>query len=254
MVLFHYLLLISLLLPSFKGDDRLGEYCNKEKNVTGGQKPSIDHVLEELVAKTPMNGFAVSSYGIGQLKIYGLGQCRGDVSTDDCSTCISDAAKQLPQLCAEQSDARIWFDYCFLRYSPDNFAGKLDTGFGIFYWNVENATDPEAFEKTLGNLMDGVRAQAIQPKNRGLGKDKTKFTPSVTIYALIQCTRDLPALQCAQCSATAVSNYDNFCKYKKGCRVLYSSCYVRYEIYPFFFPLDSVQKVVGSSKKTIFYP
>uniref|UniRef100_A0A7N2MJR1 Gnk2-homologous domain-containing protein n=1 Tax=Quercus lobata TaxID=97700 RepID=A0A7N2MJR1_QUELO len=67
----------------------------------------------------------------------------------------------------------------------------------------------------FGTLIDQIRAQAVETKNEGLGKD------------------------CAQCLAIAVGNFEKFCKDRKGCRVLYSSCYVRYEFYPFFFPLDS---------------
>ncbi|KAG9458227.1 hypothetical protein H6P81_002735 [Aristolochia fimbriata] len=251
------LLLLSLILmsSSIHGEDRLGEYCNKATNLTAAQKPSIDRVLSALVAQTPGNGYAVSSFGSGEGRIYGLGQCRGDVAGADCSACISDAAKQLPALCAAESDARIWFDYCFLRYGPEEFVGKLDTGFGIFYWNVENATDPENFENKLGVLMGEVREQGTSSRSRGLGKGETEFTPFVTIYALVQCTRDLQRLQCAQCLATAVSNFPNFCKYKKGCRVLYSSCYVRYEIYPFFFPLNNSSKeMVGSSEMAVLHP
>ncbi|EFH64745.1 hypothetical protein ARALYDRAFT_894256 [Arabidopsis lyrata subsp. lyrata] len=49
---------------------------------------------------------------------------------------------------------------------------------------------------------------------------------------------DLSALDCAQCFATTVGSFITTCHNKKGCRVLYSSCYVRYKFYPFYFPLD----------------
>ncbi|ERM95830.1 hypothetical protein AMTRI_Chr04g185290 [Amborella trichopoda] len=153
---------------------------------------------------------------------------------------MSDSAKQICQLCPNEADTRIWFDNCFLRYDTDDFIGELDTGYGIFYWNVENVTEPERFAKELGDLMDQVRAEAVEPGNEGFGSGKTKFSPFVTIYGLVQCTKDLPELRCAQCLSIAISNGSgSYCDGKKGCWVLYSSCCVRFEIYPFFLPPSS---------------
>ena len=147
------------------------------------------------------------------------------MSRTDCSSCIQDAAKQIRQHYPNQADARIWYDFCFLRYNIKSFIGEIDTSYGILYGNVENVTEPDTFNKELGTLIGQIRAQSVETKNEGLGKGKTKLSTFVTLYALVQC---------------AVGNFENFCKDWKGCRVLYSSCHVRYELYPFFFPLDSM--------------
>ena len=62
---------------------------------------------------------------------------------------------------------------------------------------MESVTDPENFNKELGVLMDQIRAQAVETKNEGLGKGETKLSSFVTLYALVQCTRDLPQIDCA---------------------------------------------------------
>ncbi|KAF4370333.1 hypothetical protein CsatB_024813 [Cannabis sativa] len=222
--------------------DPLGDFCNKETEISKGSKISsnIDNLLSELALKTPSTGFLTSSYGKGEDQVYGLAQCRGDVSTEDCSSCVKDAADQIKTRCPNEADARIWYDFCFLRYNnKSSFIGKVDTSYGILYANVQNVSDPENFKKELGALMNQIRKEAVQPKNQGLGKGETQLSPFVTLYALVQCTRDISSIDCAQCLAIAVENFDHFCKNKKGCRVLYSSCYVRYELYPFFFPLAS---------------
>ena len=103
---------------------------------------------------------------------------------------------------------------------------------------MENVTDPDTFNKELGTLIGQISAQAVETKNGGLGEGKTKLSTFVTLYALVQCTRDLSLVDCAQCGHCC-GNFEKFCKDRKGCRVLYSSSYVRYELYPFFFPLDS---------------
>ncbi|XXG51090.1 hypothetical protein AAC387_Pa02g4943 [Persea americana] len=255
---YHLLLLFSLVLPLY-GADPIGDYCNNDKRLTNAQKSNVDGVLAQLVAKAPLDGFATASSGSGANGVYGLVQCRQDVSTEDCSTCTHDAAKEIQKRCPDQVDARIWYDYCFLRYDTDNFIGKLDAGYGIIYYNVENITgDVESFKKKVGDLMNRVEKQAIAlPMSRGLGKDKTDFSPFVTIYGLAQCTRDLSQLSCAQCLAIAIGNFPKYCQDSKGCQVNYSSCRARYEIYPFFFPVDSKNKALvakGSALRVLLYP
>lgn len=228
--------------------DPLGDFCNKATKISKGSKISanIDSLLPELALKTPPTGFVTSFYGKDDDKVYGLAQCRGDVSTQDCSTCVQDAAKEIRKRCPNEADARIWYDYCFLRYNnKSTFIGEVDTSYGIFYFNVGNVTDPDTFNKELGALMDQIRAEAVEPKNNGLGKGETQLSPFLTLYALVQCTRDLSQIDCAQCLAIAVGNFPNFCRNRKGCRVLYSSCYVRYELYPFFFPIGSNNSTVS---------
>jgi Salt stress response/antifungal len=87
--------LLSVLLPLCYCADPIAHYCGQ--SYTSGQiETNINHVISDLVTKASVGGFAVTSYGKGNDTIYGLAQCRGDVSSDDCSSCLADAAKQLP--------------------------------------------------------------------------------------------------------------------------------------------------------------
>lgn len=249
------LLALCIICTRFSlAEDPLGNFCNKKANINGGSQiaSNIKALLAELVSKAALNGYIATFSGSGEDKVYGLAQCRGDVSSKECSTCIRDAADQVVQRCPGQVEARIWFDYCFLRYGQDNFVGKVDTSVGIFYYNTGNVTDPDVFERKLGALMDAVRSQAVSSANKGLGKGETDLSPLVTLYALAQCTRDLPPLSCAQCVAIAVEMFGTICKQRKGCRVLYSSCYVRYELYPFFFPVGSNNRVTDTAMVMIY--
>lgn len=131
----------------------------------------------------------------------------------------------------------------------------MDTGVGIFYHNINNVSDEERFNEVLGNALDYLSSQAVMPENAGMGKGRANFTPFVRLYALVQCTRDLSPSSCAQCLAIAVGEIPNYCNSKKGCRVLYSSCYARYELYPFFFPLGAAARTaLSDTKKIMVYP
>ncbi|XP_078443238.1 cysteine-rich repeat secretory protein 55-like [Wolffia australiana] len=237
------LFLVFIPHPNCEAAEPLARLCNPDRPTTPAVATNIAKLLSSLQSNAPSQRFFSTSVGAGNSKVYGLAQCRRDVSSADCATCVQDAARQLPSLCPGQADARVWFDTCFVRYDTRAFAGQLDTGYVTFYISVENVSDNAAeqqrFNRELGSLMSKVQKQASAKGSLGLAKRQTKFTPFVTLYALAQCTQDLPSLACAQCISTAVANFPVFCPVRKGCRALYSSCYVRYEIYPFFFPMAS---------------
>ncbi|KAL1834942.1 hypothetical protein ACET3Z_004593 [Daucus carota] len=234
--------------------DSVGNFCNNSKNISSSTiSANVQSLLAQLVETTARNGFASLSYGKGDNTVYGLAQCRGDVSSKDCSDCVQDAAKQIGKACPNQADARIWYDYCFLRYDTRDFRGEVDT-VGILYANVEDVKDPEYFKQKLSSIFNKTNSDALVPSNKGLGKAESKISTFVTLYALVQCTRDLPERGCARCLTTALSNFDGFCDNKKGCRVLYSSCFVRYEEYPFYFPLETQNSNVSNYVSKVSRP
>ncbi|KAL1557529.1 hypothetical protein AAHA92_08093 [Salvia divinorum] len=242
MNLLHNLLLLLLILSPYilsaESQDPAASSCNDNTKANATISRNIDTLLPKLVSGTIQSGFIATSYG----GVHGLAQCRGDVSGSDCASCIEAAAKEIRALCPSQSDARIWYDYCFLRYSTERFFGEVDVS-GFYLINTQNVTDPEVFNKKLASVMNEISSEAVRPPSRGLGRGKRDVSNFVRLYALVQCVRDLSEINCAQCLAVAVSNFPTVCGDRRGCRVLYSSCYVRYELYPFFFPLDSQESL-----------
>lgn len=106
----YHLILLCLLLPfSAYADNPIGYYCANPFNA-GGTQARINTVLSDIVAHASIGGFATSSSGRAPATtIYGLAQCRADVSSQDCSACLQDAAKALPAACPHLADARIWY-------------------------------------------------------------------------------------------------------------------------------------------------
>ncbi|KAF0914929.1 hypothetical protein E2562_032840 [Oryza meyeriana var. granulata] len=225
--------------------DPIGGYCSEsgtsDAEINGkARRRSINSVVFDLVAKAGSNGgFATSSAGKGNNGFYGLAQCRGDVAASDCDACLAEAANHTLAFCHYASDSRMWYDYCFMRYKNANFIGQVDTraDASVTIRKEENMDNPKPFQKAVGKAMGKATAQATG--SAGLGRVKEKYTPFVSIYGLAQCTRDLAPLACAQCLSTAVSQFGDFCSAAQGCQIEYSSCWVRYEIYPFYFPLEA---------------
>ncbi|KMS95725.1 hypothetical protein BVRB_005670 [Beta vulgaris subsp. vulgaris] len=247
--LFHVLVLLILTLTFTytSADEPQSEYCNPN-TMTSSSSPisaNIDHLLANVVTKFQQGAtYVKAASGKGDDTVYGLAQCRGDVGSKDCLSCIKDVAQRIRKTCPSQSEAWVRYEYCYLKYSQDNFYGKVDTSTAaLVYYNTQNVIDPKSFSNELGKLFDKIVSRAVKPSSGGLGKDETKLSDFETLYGLVQCNKDLSPVSCGQCLAIAIQNFEGFCKDSQGCRVVFSSCFVRYELYPFYFPLDGQSSI-----------
>ncbi|KAF3647568.1 hypothetical protein FXO37_19876 [Capsicum annuum] len=172
----RFLLILVFCISTEVSVDPLGNYCDHAtKSNSVKTNANIGKVLAELVSVSAKDSFSTTSHGDAKNQVYGLYQCRGDISRNDCLSCILDAAKGIRERCPVQTSARIWHDFWFLR--------------------------------KLAQFKNQIIAEAIVPKNRGLGKSKSKLSPFLTLCALMQCTKDIPEIDCAQCLAVAVRDF-----------------------------------------------
>ncbi|KAG6483390.1 cysteine-rich repeat secretory protein 55-like [Zingiber officinale] len=235
----------------------LGHHCSHRRRPHQQPSANVSFALDDLVAKASAGGFATGSYcngSPGRDAVYGLAQCRGDVGWEDCASCLLDAAGVLRAHCADLADAMVGFDYCVMRFDDRDFIGEGDTQLYVLYPNPQFADEPEPFDRAVGEVMRGVRAQAAAPGSGGLGRGKvdvgakTGKDEEVEVYGLAQCTRDLQLLTCARCLAAAEEKLREGCRYRKGCQVVLGSCIARYETYSFFFPLTGDEAAREYSK------
>ncbi|KAM4113990.1 hypothetical protein ACJW30_04G036700 [Castanea mollissima] len=96
----------------------LYQFCLNNDNYTSNStyKANLNHRLSSLSSNTEIDyGFYNSSYGQNPDKVYALGLCRGDVKPD-----------LLTQLCPNQKETIVWYDYCMLRSSLRNIFGIME--------------------------------------------------------------------------------------------------------------------------------
>ncbi|KAK9105916.1 hypothetical protein Scep_022760 [Stephania cephalantha] len=73
------------------------------------------------------NNFTITSPQDGSsAPVYGLFQCRGDLSSPDCSRCVSRAVSQLGVLCNGASGGAIQLQGCLVKYDNSTFLGVED--------------------------------------------------------------------------------------------------------------------------------
>uniref|UniRef100_A0A7N2LTJ9 Cysteine-rich receptor-like protein kinase 10 n=2 Tax=Quercus lobata TaxID=97700 RepID=A0A7N2LTJ9_QUELO len=166
--------------------------------------------------------------------VYGLFLCRGDLATIECQDCVSTSTKEIVQLyCPEEKEAVIWYDECMLRYSNRSFFSIMEDEPSKILWNFLDITEPDSLlQLTLGDLVP-VAANASSGAKKFATKE-TKFMESETLYNLVQCTPDLSSFDCRRCLWGAITNLSNSYGGKRGGRVLYPSCNIRYEVFSFY--------------------
>ena len=165
-----------------------------------------------------------------------LYMCRGDVTLDVCNQCVVEATKKLTSDCKFSKEAIVWYDECMLRYSNTSFFSKVDTRPRLGLLNTGNIANPASFMRLLFNTMNKTADVAAKP---GLGKKKYATNEAFisgfqTLYVLAQCTPDLSPQDCRRCLSGVIGDLNWCCDGKQGGRVLYPSCNVRYELYPFY--------------------
>ncbi|TVU01626.1 hypothetical protein EJB05_52899, partial [Eragrostis curvula] len=233
----HLLLLVcSLILAApANADDPIYADCPSNTNYTRGSAFQVN--LDALLSSLP--GAAAASSGYAE-NVVGTAPdqactCRGDVNASDCRACLDAAVRDMATKCtAGEKSAMLVYEACLLRHSNANFFGALDTSLMVWLSNTPNTTQPARFTWTLGTLMTDLKAKAAYASPRMFAVGSAALTPSLNIYGMVQCTRDLVADDCNRCLATAFDAIPTYNNEKQVGRIVYRSCSVRFETYPFY--------------------
>ncbi|XP_052725202.1 cysteine-rich receptor-like protein kinase 10 isoform X1 [Vigna angularis] len=169
-------------------------------------------------------------------RVYGLFMCRGDVPTALCQQCVLNATRRLRSECSLAKQAVIWYDECTVRYSNRSFFSTVAVRPRVGLLNTANISNQEAFMKLLFSTINTTADEAAN-FSVGLKKYATKqanISGFQSLYCLAQCTPDLSPQDCRSCLSDVIGDLPWCCQGKQGGRVLYPSCNVRYELYPFY--------------------
>lgn len=175
------------------------------------------------------SGFATDAIGsAAPAQAYGLAQCRADVDASACRACPDAAAREVAAECPGRQSAIVIRDACLLRYSNASFFGVADRSYEVKMCSV-GATRPDGSGARLTDLMSSLAFKAAYGSPRLFAAGEVRVAPEVTLYVMVQCTRDLAADDCSLCLSSVLLNMPYYCD-----QMLFLSCSVRHEVYPFF--------------------
>ncbi|KAF9588059.1 hypothetical protein IFM89_007300 [Coptis chinensis] len=236
---FMYLIIIFSCFLLFhnhvQAQEPLLEICSNTANYTSNSQfqTNLNILLPSLLSDGTRDGFFNTSIGTSPDIVYGLVQCRGDISMEDCRSCLNNSAVEIIRRCPNRKDAALRYDLCILRYSNTRFFSQVDSDLQSLY-NLENVSDADAnrYNRQLGNLLNNLSTTAASVVTK-FGAASTDYSDFKDIYGLVMCTRDLPATECFSCLQITIGWIPSCCANSDGAQVFSTTCYIRYEIYPF---------------------
>ncbi|CAO2185533.1 unnamed protein product [Urochloa humidicola] len=221
-------------------------YCPQDNmNYTRGDafQANLDALLSSLpAAAAASSGFATNTTGGAAAapdQVFGLAQCRSDITPSDCRACLNNTAREMAggSACLGQKNAMLVHEGCLLRYSNASFFGAPDNGDPIFsVGNVQNdvSTQPERFASQLSALMGNLTRKAAYGSPHMFAIGEVRHASFVTIYGMARCTEDMTDDNCYICLNIVVKTIPKCCSGKEGGRVFSRSCSVRFEVYRFY--------------------
>ncbi|KAF3451638.1 hypothetical protein FNV43_RR07733 [Rhamnella rubrinervis] len=227
--------------PCYAADNNtdLGSQCSIDDKSAADNEFQINrrNLLDVLAANAPLqNGFYTTETGKKPKKVYGLIQCRGDISADDCRNCTNNITRIASTACQKSKNVWIWFGWCFLRYSNASFFGSVEYSSAA----STNDTDldvPSMVSKGLdfmGELAQNASKQPLMFQTAVLDVGQ-----SGKRYGMAQCTRDISKADCRNCLDHQLESFKSVLANKRGWEIHGSSCFMWYQDYQFYFNIST---------------
>ncbi|XP_051121543.1 cysteine-rich receptor-like protein kinase 10 [Andrographis paniculata] len=212
-------------------DDSGGNYTTNST-----YRENLGALLSDLPYRVGRSGFYNGSAGRSPDDVVSaVVLCRGDVDVGTCRTCVGNATVSLLLFCPSQKRAYLWRDQCMLRYSDEYIFGIPATFPSFWAWNWENATSLDQFRGVVRALLNELRDQAAAGGAvRKVAGGVRPGPDSQTVYALVQCTPDITAVECSTCLRGAAEDLGRCCDWRTAGGIFRPSCNLRYDNYAFY--------------------
>lgn len=214
-----------------KGDD--GNYT---KNSVYQQ--NLNFLVSNLSSKSSVSNFYNLTVGEVPDKVYGLFQCREDLTLEVCSECIQAAKEKLVQDCIFYGEAIVWYYECMLRYANRSIFSLSENSPSYDIWSTVNVSDYSVFSTVYENTTKQLINEAVYGSQRYFSTREGYVTQLETLYSLAQCTPDLSEFWCYSCLTGALTEMQSCCSSRIRGMVFMPSCQLRYDMSPFYEKTD----------------
>ncbi|KAA8529016.1 hypothetical protein F0562_033496 [Nyssa sinensis] len=198
--------------------------CSQLKYAPGTPYESnVNSVLTSLVnsaSSLNFNNVKISLPGSSKNDIvYGLFQCRGDLSNSDCKDCVAHSVSQLNILCCDSTGGELQLEGCFVKY--DN----------ISFFGVEDKT---VASKNCGPLIgydsDSLTQRDVTLNCLAAGGQYFRTGGSGNVQGVAQCVQDLSLSECQDCLTEAIGLLRSECASAQWGNMFLVKCYARYSV------------------------
>ncbi|ONI31803.1 hypothetical protein PRUPE_1G331900 [Prunus persica] len=197
--------------------------CSQQKYLPGSPYESkVNSLLTSLVNSamfTTYNNFTIPGSS-SQDTVYGLFQCRGDLSNNDCAQCVARSVSQLGNLCLNSCGGALQLEGCFIKYDNSTFLGVEDKTVVI-----KKCGQSIGFDSDVLTRRDAVLGY--------LGTGDGTYRPyrvsgSGNVQGVAQCVGDLSPSECQDCLSEAIAQLKSGCGPSAWGDMFLAKCYARY--------------------------
>ncbi|XP_028095783.1 cysteine-rich repeat secretory protein 38-like [Camellia sinensis] len=194
-------------------------------------KSNLNNLFNSLSSNVAPNGFYKSTFGKNSDKVYGLAQCRADISPANCTNCINESINVALQNISNSNSVEVWFTWCFLRYSNKSFFGVWEKGsMGV---TTDMGFDDAAVVPKGVAFMSGIASMAPN-KPRMVEMSVLDVGQSGKRYGMAQCRRDLSRSDCGKCLDDQLMSFTYSVEDKRGWEIYGMSCNRWYHDFQFY--------------------
>lgn len=235
-------------------DNDTHAYYNCTKNSTSATyntyRSNIKTLLDLLSSKSSNNDRYYNATVVGDNNVdtvYGLFLCVRDIDPKVCQRCVIEAAKIISSLCTTAKEAIVWYKICYVRYSDHSFFSIVEKTPELSFMNDNDYVGQVGrFNNILWDMLNDLRNAAANSSAR-LADKSANLTENQKLYAYAWCLPYLSAENCSWCLSDAIAEVPtSCCRGKSGGSILYPSCGIRFELYPFHKTHESISWVPPS--------
>nr|XP_043613226.1 cysteine-rich receptor-like protein kinase 2 [Erigeron canadensis] len=251
LVIFIASIVILLLLVSrSEGDARaqtVKMICNEGENTQTNLLLNFIRVYGRLSNQMQTSNNATVSEGTSPDTVYGLSQCYGDLSVQDCQLCYAGTRGMLPT-CWPKNGGRLYYDGCFTRIQVYNFfeeyTGPHDT---IVCGNTSRKST--MFQDSTRQAVMNAATDALRNSNYFAREEVTRVGSNDSVYVLAQCWNTLSPESCRTCLMNASASITKCLPWSEG-RALNTGCFMRYSDTNFLNPIADTSNSSNTGKIT----
>ncbi|ERM94439.1 hypothetical protein AMTR_s00010p00258590 [Amborella trichopoda] len=196
---------------------------------------NLSSLIDTMREKMGQNNskFTALSLGQGPNILHGLIQCRLDLSMQRCFACVKNAGLSIAHRCPNSTEAAAWFDDCVVLYTYSNRLDRELKLFGVKS-NGSHSENRAAFSEALYGLLYKLSSQVAIELHHGFAVGMTSFRETNKVYAMAECLRNIPSLECERCVIWVVDHLHEYHGDEVGGEIINGSCRVRFESYLFY--------------------
>ncbi|KAI7742009.1 hypothetical protein M8C21_024076, partial [Ambrosia artemisiifolia] len=177
---------------------------------------------------------------------YGLAQCYGDLSSQDCIICYAQIQTFFPR-CYPRNEGWIYLDGCFMRLQNYSFFEEYTSPNDTTICG-NTTSKSTSFQESTSRAVVNVVSGALRNNDYFAREEMLVSGSNDSVYVLAECWKTLSPSSCRACLENASTSIANCLPWYEG-RVLNTGCFMRYSNTNFLNPISVTESSSNKARK-----